>query len=169
MPKKTKNPLSPREFISAFRDLVGDTYLIKLFRLSPRFDSGRRSLNRWTARLPYVDEDSIRENWIEKHEKVLKRIIIEPGGLEIARSLVSRHADIVDCELVSKTTPNPDKTTIDEECLDDYPGMVNFHQAIREQKPLIQVKDLLSKAKRELDETLTIYEIKGDPDNDFQA
>lgn len=159
MPTKT-TPLTPREFISEFRDLVGDTYLVKLFNLSVHADSGRRSLNRWTAKLPYVDEDSIRENWIEKHEKILKRLTIEPGGLEIARSLVARHADIVDCELVSKTTPNPDKTTIEEECLDDYPGMVKFHEAIRGKASIAAVKHLLAKAKRELDETLTLYEIK---------
>lgn len=167
MPTKTTDPLTPREFISAFRDLVGDTYLIKLFQLSPNADSGRRSLNRWTAKLPYVDEGSIRENWIEKHEKLLQRIIIEPGGLEIARSLVSRHADMVDCDLISRTTPNPDKTTIEDECLDDYPGLVNLHDAIRQKKPVATVKNLLAKAKRELDETLTLYETQGAPPDDF--
>lgn len=160
MPTET-TPLTPREFISEFRNLVGDTYLVKLFNLSVHAGSGRRSLNRWTAKLPYVDEDSIRENWIEKHERLLQRLIIEPGGLEIARSLVARHADIVDCDLASRTTPNPDKTTIEEECLDDYPGMVEFHEAIRGNESIAAVKHLLSKAKRELDETLTLYETQG--------
>jgi len=70
MEDKKTPPLTPHEFVSAFRDLVGDTYLIKLFNLSVHNKNGRRSLNRWTAKRPYVDEDSIRENWIEKHEKV---------------------------------------------------------------------------------------------------
>lgn len=65
MEDKKTPPLTPREFISAFRDLVGDTYLISVHN-----KNGRRSLNRWTANRPYVDEDSIRENWIEKPEKV---------------------------------------------------------------------------------------------------
>ena len=99
---KAKNdPITPREFISSFRDMVGDAYLIKLFKLSTHPESGRRSLNHWTAQLPYVDEDSIRENWIEKHERLMKRLMLQPGGLDIVRDLVARHADMVDCDLIS--------------------------------------------------------------------
>ncbi|MBW2342475.1 MAG: hypothetical protein JRF53_00420 [Deltaproteobacteria bacterium] len=158
MDNKKTPPLTPRGFISAFRDLVGDTYLIKLFGLSPHKNSGPRSLCRWTAKRPYVDEDSIRENWIEKHEKVLKRLLQEPGGLEIARALVARHAYIVGCELSVKTEILPDKATMEDECLDDYPAITRFHESIRDINPVPRVRHLWTEAKRELDETLAFYE-----------
>lgn len=158
MENKKTPPLTPREFISAFRDLVGDTYLIKLFNLSVHNNNGRRSLNRWTAKRPYVDEDSIRENWIEKHEKVLKRLMQEPGGVEMARALVTRHADLVGCELAIKTKILPDKCTMEAECLDDYPAVTGFHESIRNKESIPMVRHLWSEAKRELDETIALYE-----------
>ena len=160
MDKKKTPPLTPREFISAFRDLVGDTYLIKLFNLSVYNNNGRRSLNRWTAKRPYVDEDSIRENWIEKHEKVLKRLRQEPGGLVIARALVARHAHIVGCELAVKAEIVPDKNTMEAECLDDYPMLTAFHESIRRKEDVQCVRFLAAETKRELDETLATYEQK---------
>lgn len=53
-------PLTPRAFLAACRDLVGDCWLVKLFKVSPR------SLQRWVALRPYVDEASVRENYLEK-------------------------------------------------------------------------------------------------------
>lgn len=152
MKHKKTLPLTPREFISAARDLLGDTFLIKLFKVT------RRSLDRWAANWRYVDEDSIRENWIEKHEKVLKYLLKEPGGLEIARALVARHAEIVGCELAVKTGILPDKTTMEAECLDDYPAITGFHESIRNMEPIPRVRHLWAEAKRELDETITFYE-----------
>ena len=90
MKDKTWHKMKPREFIDSCRDLLGDTYLIKLFNV------GQRTLQRWTAETPYVSEDSIRENWIEKELKIIVRLKKKSGGLDIARSLVSLYADGVD-------------------------------------------------------------------------
>jgi len=151
MENKKTPPLEPREFISAARHLLTDTFFIKLFKVGPR------SLNRWTAKWRYVDEDSIRENWIEKHEKVIEHLLMEPGGMAMARALVARHAHIVGCELAVRAEIVPDKITMEEECLDDYPAITAFHESIRDKEPVPAVRYLWMEAKREMDETLTLY------------
>ncbi len=144
-------PLNPRDFISTCRELVGDSYLIKLFNVSIR------TLQRWVAKLPYVSEDSVRENYLEKHERLLERLQREPGGMDIARGIVERHAHKVGCELHCIESAEPDQCSIEAECLDDYPALTKFHQAIRENPDADTVRHLWQEAKRELDETYEMY------------
>ena len=94
MPHKTTMPITSRECLSAAKDLVGKTWLIKLFSV------GERTIERWLARPGYVDEDSIRENPMEKFERLLARLMDEPGGPDIAVASVDRLALIVGCSLV---------------------------------------------------------------------
>ena len=154
--------MKPREFIDACRDLLGDTYLIKLFNV------GQRTLQRWTAETPYVSEDRIRENWIEKELKIIHRLKRKAGGLEIARSLVKIYAHAVDCDLVSTSSADPDKTTLTDEWLDDYPPVTKFHDDIRDNKPLSAVRDSAMRAKQEIDETLTLYTMHCEKNDDVQ-
>lgn len=147
----TLPPLNPRDFLSACQELVGDTYLIKLFNI------GIRYLQRLIAKRPYVDEDSVRENYLEKHEQLLKRLGTEPGGLEVARAIVARHAHIVGCELRCLDAAEPDKKNMEAECLDDYPPITQLHEAIRAGKPKDEVRHLWQQSKRELDETYEMY------------
>lgn len=151
MQDETTRELTPREFISACRDLAGDTYLVKLFGVGPR------SIQRWVAQRPYVDEDSVRENPVEKIEVLLRKIMTVPGGPEVARSIVSRLAGIAGCSLDGACCALPDKGSIEAECLDDYPALVAFHDAIREGRSARAVVLRHMDARRELDETLNQY------------
>lgn len=137
--------------MSACRDLVGDCWMIKLFKVGPR------SLQRWVALRPYVDEDSIRENYLEKHETLLNKLMGLPGGGDVARAIVSRHAHLVGCELTCTTPAEPDKPTVEGECLDDYPALVAFHQSIQAGQSYEEIRYHWQQAKRELDETWTAF------------
>lgn len=143
-------PANPRKWLSTVKDILGETYLLKLFKVSAR------SLQRYTALAPYVDEESIRGNYIEKHEIILSRLISD-GYRDVARSIVSRHADIVGCSIVPATAPEPDKDTIEAECLDDHPALVRFHQAILNGDDVDTVRHRAEKATNEIMETLALY------------
>lgn len=90
---ETTTPADPRESLRDARTLLGDSYMCKLFALNVK--GGNRELQRWTAEPGFVSEDSIRENYLEKHERLLKRLMREEGGTELARSIVARHMMIV--------------------------------------------------------------------------
>jgi len=149
---RTAIPITPRDFLTHSRDLLGDTWVVKLFSV------GIRSLNRWTAKRPYVDEEGIRENPIEKYERLLEQLAKVPGGLDIARASVDRLAAIVGCELAA-TGPSlaPDKDTIEAECLDDYPALTEFHQAMQDGAPEEVVRDKKRLAVIEINQTEAFY------------
>jgi hypothetical protein len=106
-------PSTPREFLRACRKTLGDTYLMKLFKSGTRerleedsaeqeaeqLQAFQRRIQRWTQGM-YADQASFRRNYIEHHEQILTDLMQEAGGPEIARALVSRHAEIVGCTLI---------------------------------------------------------------------
>lgn len=150
MPEKTIPPLTPRQFLLAAREILGDSYFTRLFGVT------LRTLQRWCAMKPYVDEDSVRDNYVEKHERILESLLAS-GNNEVARSIVARHAHIVGCELQSLNKVEPDLSSIEEECLDDYPALTKFHDAIRRGRPCEEIVHFWQEAKKELDETLKLY------------
>lgn len=143
-------PANPRKWLAAVKDIFGDTYLTKLFKVS------LRSLHRYIAQSPYVDEESVRANYIEKHEIILARLIND-GYEDLARAIVSRHADIVGCVLAPASAPKPDKSTLEAECLDDHGPLVRLHQAMLDGEDLDTVRHLAGEIHRELDESLEFY------------
>ncbi len=122
VPKTTAIPFDSREYLSACRDLIGDTYLINLFKVQTR------TLQRWTAKPGYVDEESIRQNPIEKFERTLLRMMREAGGDKIARAIVARLAEMVDCELRCRDEVVPDKDSLPAEMHSDWLSLAELHQ-----------------------------------------
>lgn len=80
-----------------------------------------------------------------------------PGGVAVARAIVARHAHRVSCELARCTEVVPDKGSIEDELLDEYPPTVAFHDAIRSGEDLDAVRHRWQAAKHELDETFFKY------------
>lgn len=150
----TSQPFAPRDWLSAIRDILGDPFILNLFRIDIR------SFQRWTAKRPHASEDSIRENYLEKHDTVLIKLMRD-GYVDIAQAIVAHHAGIVGCILTPIQINNPDKSSIEDEMLDDYPALVALHAAIRDKMPLDEIRHRAEIAKREIDETVeTAVEIK---------
>jgi len=81
---------------------------------------------------------------------------MEIGKADIARSSVHRQASIVGCVLNHITTI-PDKETVEAELLDDLPAFTDFQVAVRNDEDEITVRNHLTEAKRELDETFLAF------------
>ncbi len=146
-------PLNARQFLKACTKIFGTSFMLNLFKIS------ERHFAMWRADSRYVVKESVRTNYIEKHEELLQLLIEEPDGEFIARSIVSKHANVVGCEIFVKNQVIPDKNSIEEECLDDYPPITKFHSAIRENKDPAVVEFLGDEARKEIDETVQKYKL----------
>jgi len=145
--------MTARQFLMAATTLFGTKYMHKLYKVS------KRCFYTWIADEKYVGGDSsIRANYIEKHEELLKELMTDPEGVEIARALTARHASLTGCDIVLKEVVTPDKETIEQECLDDYPALTRLHTAISEKKSSDLVEHLGRRVKQEIDETVVSYQ-----------
>lgn len=144
--------MTARQFLMACTTLLGSKYMHKLYNVS------KRCFYTWIADKKYVGGDSsIRENYIEKHEELLKELMTDPDGIEIARALTARHASLTGCEIIVKDIITPDKETIEQECLDDYPALTRLHTAISDKKSHDLIEHLGRRVKQEIDETVVSY------------
>jgi hypothetical protein len=132
------------------RDIVGINYMASLFGVS------LRTVTRWIAQRPYVAEDSIRENPLEHFETLLNRLMGD-GYPDIARAIVSRHADLTGCHLIRNEHPKPDKDQMEAEMLDDYPALVKFHDAIQKNMDMDAVLHYARGVTEEIEETVELY------------
>ena len=141
-------PLTTRRFFQATLNLLGMPYLQKLYKRSTS------EIYRWAAD-PRTNGET-RQNPLDRIKRLLEDLY-ERGYDDIARAAVSILANAIDCEVVPRGHPVPDGKTIEAECLDDYPRLVEFHEAIRAGKSLVEASFLASRAKREIEETLEKY------------
>lgn len=146
----TSPPSSPRQWLSAVRDILGHNFFANLFGVS------FRTVTRWIAQRPYVAEGSIRENYLEHHETLLNKLMND-GYHDLARSIVSRHADLVGCRMVANDTETPDKADIASEMLDDYPALVRFHESIQSSQDINTVINNARITIDEINETVALY------------
>lgn len=137
-------PINTWQFFHSCRKLFGDAFLQRLFQRS------LRQLQRWASDPAFAD--SHEPNPIDRYEVLLSRLM-EIGRDDIARASVARLAEIVDCDLVVPCPNEPDKETIAEECLDDYPALTKFHQAVRDGSQRDEARHLRDMAVREVRET----------------
>lgn len=147
-PKTSHPPLKTFQFFSACRRILGDSWMQQLFK------RGLRQLQRFSADPAFADAD---RNPIDHYETMLHRLM-ELGRSDIARAAVARQAHIVGCSLAPLEGGCPDKASLEDELLDDYPVLVDFHQAVRERMDPDLVRSLWEKARRELDETFRAFE-----------
>lgn len=113
-----------------------------------------RQVERWAAD-PDTTE-SHQRNPLDKIE-AMARAFMSRGQSEIARIMAARLAYVVNCELRDVNPAEPDAPTIQHECLEDYPPVTKFHEAINRKLCIEEVRYLWQAAKRELDETFEMY------------
>ncbi len=83
--------------------------------------------------------------------------LVENGEEELVRTTVNLLAECIDCRVKSVGTPQPDKDTVEEECLDDFPELTELDRLInRREHPRI-VQRQAEQVKREVDETMVSY------------
>lgn len=146
-------PAHPRFWLAMVRDILGINYMANLFGVNGR------TVTRWIAQRPYVSEESVRENPLEHFETLLTRLMGD-GYTDIARSIVSRHADLTGCHLVPNARPKPGRNLMEAEMLDDFPPVVKLHAAIQQGMSLDTVRHLSEKAVDEIEQTVELYRMK---------
>lgn len=138
-----------RKFLRECKDLLGESKMLKLF------GKASRTFSSWIAD-QNADPNNIRKNPLESYENLLV-MLVDSGNSDLARSIISSHANIINCELRGKGSVTPDKITIEDECLDDYPALINLHDAIRSNKNIRTVEHLGLGAREEIRETVERY------------
>jgi len=137
-------PLKTWQFFHSYRKTLGDTFLTKLF------NRGSRQILRWAADPDFTTDHE--RNPLDRMKIILERLS-EIGRDDIARGTVSFLAGAIGCELRCLEPAEPDQPTVEAECLDDYPAVTRFHDAIRTVESVAVIRHLWQEAKRELDET----------------
>jgi hypothetical protein len=129
-------------------------YHLKKDFLAKMFGVSLRQVERWAAD-PDTTE-SHQKNPLDRLEAMC-RAFMARGQSEIARIMAARLAYVVNCELRELDPVEPDAETMQHECLDDYPPVTRFHEAINQGGSIEEVRHLWQAAKRELDETFEMY------------
>lgn len=137
-------PLKTWQFFHACRKTLGDAFLQKLY------NRGMRQIYRWSADPDFTGNHE--RNPLDRFRILLERLC-EIGREDIAVSAVEMLAQSVGCEVHRSGDVVPDQGSIEAECLDDYPAVVDFHKAIKEGARAEVERHLWQVAKRELDET----------------
>lgn len=83
--------------------------------------------------------------------------LVDAGEDELVRATVNMLAECIDCRVKSVGMPRPDKDTVEEECLDDFPELTELDHLInRREHPRI-IRRQAEQVKREVDETVVSY------------
>lgn len=147
MSNERKTPSNTWEIMLATRDAVGATEMQKIF------SRGQTQINRYCQ--PPGAGDGQR-NPLDRMQ-ILFKMLAENGEQEVVRSAINLFAECIDCRLKEVTKVVPDKATVEEECLDDFPELVAMDALInRDEHPRVVTRQA-EKAKGEIDETLASY------------
>ncbi len=141
-------PLKSWQFFHSCRKVLGESFLQKLYKRS------LTQIYRWSAD-PNLCADTER-NPLDHLEAILLRLS-EIGRPDIAQAAVSILADAVGCELRCLEPVIPEEISIEEKCLDVYPVLINFLEALRKEESPDVIRHLWQQSKRTLDEA---YEVK---------
>lgn len=137
-------PLNSRQFYHACLKILGQAFMQKLYKIS------QRQLYRWAADPTFCADTEA--NPLDKLQ-VLFRRLSEIGREDIVLQALRILADTIGYEVRPGPNVTLDNSTLESECLDDYPALTNFHSAIRNREPIEKIKLLYDKAKDELDQT----------------
>ena len=141
-------PLTTRRFFQACLNTLGMAHVQKLYKKSPT------EIYRWAAD-PRTNGET-RQNPLDRIQRLLEDLY-EAGYDDIARAALSILASAIDCEVIPRAGVIPDGETIEAECLQDYPKLVEFHEAVCRSRPYAEAQHFAAQAKREIEETLEKY------------
>lgn len=147
-----RKPKSPP--LNTWQVFSAGIYHIKKDILAQMFGVGPRQVERWAA-----DPDTTESHGKNPIDRVeaLCRAFMNRGQVDIARIIAARLAYVVGCELSDLENVDPNSPTVQHECLDDYPPVTRFHEAVNQGRSVAEVRHAWQECKRELDETFVMY------------
>ncbi len=136
------------EVMQTCKRLLGVTNLQKIF------SRGRTQINRYCMDPRYADAQ---RNPLDRLIAMFE-LALEAGGRETVRAALNMLAKPLGCRVQEVEEPVPDKATVEEECLDDYPELVELNRLITERRHPDEVRRQAEITIREIGETCTLYE-----------
>ncbi|MGE4298077.1 MAG: hypothetical protein AB7E47_08620 [Desulfovibrionaceae bacterium] len=135
------------EIMSKSRETLGATELQKIF------SRGLTQVNRYCMGEHYAD---YQRNPIDRL-RILFEQLAQVGEEELVRAAINYLSEPIGCRAVAMGAPKPDKDTVEEECLDDFPELTELDRLIgRCEHPRV-VQRQAEKVKQEVDETVVRY------------
>jgi hypothetical protein len=138
------------QFFLSCRRVLGDSFLTVLY------NRGQRQIYRWSADPDFTDPAGAERNPIDRLKTILERLA-ERGRQDIALSGLSILAAAIGCEVQPFGITVPDKNTVEDEMLDDYPALIALHNHIRSKESIPTIQHHAAQAKRDIDETVQKY------------
>jgi len=141
-------PLKSWQFFKAIAKVLGRSQCHDIFNCS------EREFYRWGA-----DPDAcgdIRKNPIDLIAAACRKVDLV-GHTDIAVAPARILAEPLNCRVTLAPDVEPNRSTLDGECLDDHPALVDFHEGIRRGLSLEAIGALRDKAIQEIEETFVKY------------
>jgi hypothetical protein len=148
MPESDKpHAVESWEIMLLSRDRVGATELQKIF------SRGQTQINRYCMSPLCGDAQ---RNPLDRLRLMFEKLVGE-GEDELVRASLNILAECIDSRVRPVRKPVPDKDTVEEECLDDYPELTELDRLIgRREHPRV-VQRQAERVKQEVDETMVSY------------
>ncbi|MEZ6852989.1 hypothetical protein [Halodesulfovibrio aestuarii] len=143
--------LEPWELMSAAKDVLGVPALGRILAVC------NQQVYR-QIRNPEHTQDSIRPP-IQRIRTLIYEL--EQGGeRELVEGILNYMAEGADMHVTPNSCQQPDKDSIEGECLDDYPPLMELHEAIRSGADLRELERLAERAKVEIEETVSAVRLE---------
>ena len=122
------NRLPAHEFTGVVCRILG----LKI--VAPLLQRRESTISRWCARPDENNPGNWTHGCIWQVETLVEEAFISGGdrGVKWARDLVRRLCDITEMDCAAQEPVCPDQPTVQAECLQDYPALVAFHEAVQD-------------------------------------
>lgn len=147
MSKTDRKLVTSSDIMFHIREQLGTVELQKIF------SRGQTQLNRYC--MPSHLEDSQR-NPLDRINILIKKLE-EKGEEELALATANFILEPLSVRAAPVSFPTPDKNTVEEECLDDFPELTQLDALIAMQQHPREVIRQAEKVKEEIDETIVSY------------
>lgn len=129
------------------REKIGATELQKIF------SRGQTQINRYCMSPLCGDAQ---RNPVDRLRIMFEKLV-EGGGDELVRAALNLLAEPIHCRVKPVESPRPDKDTVEEECLDDFPELTELDRLIARREHPRLVQRQVERVKQEVDETMVSY------------
>lgn len=147
MNRGNRTLVSSADIMFQIREQLGSVELQKIF------SRGQTQLNRYC--MPSHFADSQRNPLDRLH--ILMEKLAECGDEELALATANYILEPLAARAVPHKYPKPDKSTVEEECLDDFPELTELDARIATRRHPREVIRQAEKVKGEVDETIASY------------
>ncbi len=146
--RKTVNAVETWEMMKCSRDCLGASELQKIF------SRGQSQINRYCSSPLHED---YQRNPLDRLHLLFSKLDMA-GERELVIAALNHLCDSIEHRVHEKVECEPDKLTVEEECLDDYPEKVELDRLISSCAPPEVVRRQGEHTCREIMETVTSYE-----------